>query len=261
MKTTTILASLLLLGSGAARADDSWDQATYPDSNLSGQNTLLHGTTQTHDLQSHASHDEDYFKAPVRAHQSYEARVFGSTVIFQPPPPPCPAGVCAILERVDLNGITIQSSQKVEGDFATTAVRWTPTADGVEFLRVRGPDLATTYDQYSITFLNTTLFAPRFNNSATQTTFVLLQNVTTAQAIGEIDFWSGAGALLHGEPFTIPAHGGVVVNSATLPGAAGAAGFLSVSHNAGYAGLTGKAVALEPATGFTFDTAIAPLPR
>jgi len=254
------LASALFVGRTAG-ADDSWDQATYPDNNLSGSNTLLHGVVQTHDLQSHANPDEDYFKVPVRAHQSYEARVYGSTVIFQPPPPTCPAGVCARLERVDLNGIPLQQAQQVEGNLATAAVRWTPTADAGEFLRVTGPDVATTYDQYTIVFLNTTLFGPRFNNSATQITNVLLQNLTTAQASGEIDFWSTAGVLLHAEPFSIPAHGGLVVNSSTLPGASGASGTLSVSHNAGYAGLTGKAVALEASTGFTFDTPLAPLPR
>jgi hypothetical protein len=242
-------------------ADDAWDQATYPDDNFSGPNTLLHGTVQTHDLESHANADVDYFKVPVRAHESYEARMFGSTVIFQPPPPPCQAGVCARLERVDLNGFPLQQSQKVEGDYATTAVRWTPAATAVEFLRVTGPDVATTYDQYSITFLNTTLFAPRFNNSATQTTVLFVQNVTSATATGTLDFWSAGGTLLRSEPFTIAARGVIVVNSAALPGLAGQAGSISVSHDAGYAGLTGKAVAVEPATGLAFDTAIAPLPR
>jgi hypothetical protein len=257
---TVVFLAVLSVSRGAT-ADDAWDQATYTDDNLSGSNTLLHGTVQTHDLQSHTNPDEDYFKVPVRAHQSYEARMFGSTVIFQPPPPTCSAGVCARLERVDTNGFPLQQSQKVEGDFATTAVRWTPAADAVEFLRVTGPDVANTYDQYTITFLNTTLFASRFNNSATQATVLLLQNVTTVKATGEIDFWSPTGALLHGEPFSIHAHGVLVVNTATLPGVSGVSGALSVSHDAGYAGLTGKAVAVEPATGFTFETAMMPIPR
>ena len=31
-----------------------------------------------------------------------------------------------------------------------------------------------------------------------------------------------------------------------------------MSHTCGYGGLAGKAVALEPATGFTFDTSLIP---
>ena len=35
----------------------------------------------------------------------------------------------------------------------------------------------------------------------------------------------------------------------------------AITHLGGYGALTGKAVALEPATGFTFDTEVHPLPR
>jgi hypothetical protein len=35
---------------------------------------------------------------------------------------------------------------------------------------------------------------------------------------------------------------------------------MTLSHDGPYGSLAGKAVAVEPATGFTFDTALAPRP-
>jgi hypothetical protein len=36
---------------------------------------------------------------------------------------------------------------------------------------------------------------------------------------------------------------------------------MTVAHDGAYGALAGKAVALEPATGFTFDTPLVPRPR
>jgi hypothetical protein len=43
--------------------------------------------------------------------------------------------------------------------------------------------------------------------------------------------------------------------------ASGQRGSITVSHDGGYGALTGKAVALESATGFSFDSPMAPRPR
>ena len=51
-----------------------------------------------------------------------------------------------------------------------------------------------------------------------------------------------------------------VVNTSTVPGVAGA-GTITLSHDGPYGVLVGKAVALESATGFTFDTALDPRRR
>ena len=50
-------------------------------------------------------------------------------------------------------------------------------------------------------------------------------------------------------------------NTSELPFAAGMAGSITVTHTGRYGDLSGKAVALEPATGFTFDTPLTPVPR
>jgi hypothetical protein len=52
-----------------------------------------------------------------------------------------------------------------------------------------------------------------------------------------------------------------VVNTVAVPGVAGQSGSIAVVHDSGYAELIGKAVALEPATAFTFDTALSSRPR
>jgi hypothetical protein len=38
-------------------------------------------------------------------------------------------------------------------------------------------------------------------------------------------------------------------------------GSIRIAHNCGYGGLSGKAVSIEPATGFTFDTAMSHRPH
>ena len=44
------------------------------------------------------------------------------------------------------------------------------------------------------------------------------------------------------------------MNTATVPGVAGQAGTITIAHDGGYGNLAVKSVALEPATGFSFDT-------
>jgi hypothetical protein len=75
-------------------------------------------------------------------------------------------------------------------------------------------------------------------------------------------FWSGAGAPLatHG-PSTVPGRGVLVLDTSAVPGAAGASGSITIVNDGPYGALAGKAVALEPATGYSFDTAMEPRPR
>jgi hypothetical protein len=47
----------------------------------------------------------------------------------------------------------------------------------------------------------------------------------------------------------------------TLAGGPGRSGSVRITHDCGYGGLSGKAVSIEPATGFTFDTPLLPRPR
>jgi hypothetical protein len=49
-----------------------------------------------------------------------------------------------------------------------------------------------------------------------------------------------------------------VLITANVPGANGVGGSVTIAHDARYGDLAGKTVALEPATGFSFDSPMLP---
>jgi hypothetical protein len=152
------------------------------------------------------------------------------------------------------------------GPGSSLSMRWaTSSAQLNQLIRVSGscgascgPD-----DVYRLRVYETTLRGARFNNSGSQTTVLLLQNAGDQPTITTVHFWSPSGALLRGlgvvppiapkEVRVIPLDG--------IPELVGMSGTLTVTHNAPYGVLIGKAVALEPATGFAFDTPLEPRPR
>jgi hypothetical protein len=71
-------------------------------------------------------------------------------------------------------------------------------------------------------------------------------------------FYNTAGTFLGSTSNTFSARELFVNNTSGLAFAANQSGSIIVSHTCGYGGLAGKAVALEPATGFTFDTQLVP---
>jgi hypothetical protein len=109
-------------------------------------------------------------------------------------------------------------------------------------------------DTLRVRMLETTLFGPRFNNSATQVTVVVVQDAGGEGANGHLYFWSGAGVLLHSHAFSLQPRQELVLNTSLEPALAGQAGSITLGHDARFGALAGKAVALEPATGFAFDT-------
>jgi hypothetical protein len=140
----------------------------------------------------------------------------------------------------------------------------TGTAVSGEYVRVRGTTCTTgcgPEDVYRIRLYETTATIPRFNNSATQITVVALQNLGASPMSGTVRFWSGAGVLLLGQPFFLPPHGVYAVNTSTLPALAGQGGSLTITSDGSYGTLAGKAVSLEPATGFSFDSVLSPRVR
>jgi hypothetical protein len=130
----------------------------------------------------------------------------------------------------------------------------------VEYLRADATKGLAAYI-YDVELYDTTLFVPRFNNSATQTTVFVVQNTTNAPVSGFVYFHDAGGALLFPVALSIVEHGVQVFNTAAIPALAGKSGSATIAQLGGYGALTGKAVAVEPATGFTFDTAITPVPR
>ncbi|HET9315666.1 MAG TPA: hypothetical protein VFQ51_08755, partial [Vicinamibacteria bacterium] len=121
-----------------------------------------------------------------------------------------------------------------------------------------GPD-----DVYRIRAYDSTYAVPRFNNSGTQVTVLIIQNPGPEPVDLTVHFWSPTGALLasYSPASAVAPKALLVLTTSTVPGAAGQSGAMTVSHTAGYGGLAGKTVALEPATGFSFDTPMVPLPH
>ena len=114
-----------------------------------------------------------------------------------------------------------------------------------------GPD-----DVYQIHALETTYAVPRFNNFGTQVTVLLLQNPTDYAISGFVYFWNTSGAQVGVSPFTLTGKQTQVLNTSTV--APGVAGALTIVNDGRYGDLSAKTVALEPATGFSFDSPMVP---
>ena len=61
---------------------------------------------------------------------------------------------------------------------------------------------------------------------------------------------------MHEQPFTLAAHASLTLNTSSIPALYARSGSITMAHDAPYGGLTGKAVAIEAATGFSFDSVI-----
>ena len=264
-RTTSALALAgLMTASGAAHADDPWE--TLRD-NVPAQtmNALRHGVAQHgHDLQgTAASPDVDYLRIVTKERHSYEARVTGLYWDSGCSGPPCPRFDRTTLTGTVLTAGTVLTDDVDRGqDALGMTVRWIAAAGAEEMLRTRGDELIALGAQlYDVVFYDTTLFVPRWNNTSTQTTVLVLQNTTSAPVTGTVSFHSAAGVLLATAPVSAPPHGVQVIATASVAGLAGQSGSAEIAQLGGYGALVGKAVALEPATGFTFDTPVLPLPR
>jgi hypothetical protein len=94
-----------------------------------------------------------------------------------------------------------------------------------------------------------------------QSSVFAVQNTSPAALDGAIRFHGPTGAVPHVQPFTLPRNGVYVFGAGSVPALAGQSGSAAVVHTGGYGALAGKVVSLEPSTGFTFDTQLAPVPR
>jgi hypothetical protein len=131
-----------------------------------------------------------------------------------------------------------------------------------EMIRVRSASCASDCgadDTYRLRAWETTASVPRFNNSGTQVTVMLVQNASSAPVTGTVYFWSASGAPAGQELFSLAPRALLVLNTASV--VPGAGGSITVVHDGPYGALAGKTVALEPATGYSFDSPLVPRPR
>ena len=167
------------------------------------------------------------------------------------------------VQRLAADGSTVlQDSQPIGAQLFTRSLRFmntTASEIGNQTIRVRSTQCTTncgTDDVYNIHALETTYSVPRFNNSGTQITVLLLQNPTDYDVAGNIYFWDTAGTLIGTSAFGLGPKQITVLNTATV--APGVGGSITVANNARFGDLSGKTVALEPSTGFSFDSPMLP---
>jgi hypothetical protein len=170
------------------------------------------------------------------------------------------------LRRLSPAGTQVQASAG-SGIGASRSLRWANTSTttvGNESIVVASGSCGTgcgTDDIYRIRVYDTTGVLARFNNAGGQSSVLILQNSGPTSVSGRAFFWSAQGALLGTLPIALGPRASQVVLIPQVPGLAGQSGSITVAHDAPYGVLTGKAVALEPSTGFSFDTPMLTRPR
>ena len=222
------------------------------DTSSLSSNELSHGARQ----QGNLAAGPDYFRIGQAARSSYEVVVDATSGDIVP---------VSLVRLASDNVSVLQSavpvavgdsvSLRFENSTATTIVN--------QQLRLSGSCAGAcgVDDVYRIQAFETTYRVPRFNNAGSQVTVLLLQNPASYSVTGNVWFWTAAGVLLGSQPITLGPKATLVLNTATVPGVGGQGGTITLSHNGRYGDLTGKTVALEPSTGFSFDSPMLPLPR
>jgi len=245
----------LALVSGRAAVADVWDAQTQNDNTSATENEFVHGSDQLHDLGVLPGNlpDQDWYLLSQKPFSSYEIVADSTSGDI---------GSGLGLDRIGSDGTTVAQSAVAVGVGYTRSLRWRndlSTAVDNEFIRVMsgscttdcGPD-----DVYRVRAAETTYAIPRFNNAGTQVTILLLQNPTNYTINGNVYFWDPSGTLITTQPFTLTGKNLLVLNTGTVaPGVSGAA---TVNHDGRYGDLSGKTVALEPSTGFSFDSPMLP---
>jgi hypothetical protein len=169
------------------------------------------------------------------------------------------------VDRMGADGSTVLQSASVVGTGGSVSLRWENAGSVAivnEPIRVGSAACGTSCavdDGYRVRLYDTTLSAPRVNNTGTQVTVVIVQNATDQAIAGRLYFWNYFGAIINFAPFQLAPHQVLVLNTSTV--FFGGSGTLTITHDGPYGSLVGKAVALEPATGFSFDTPMTYRPR
>lgn len=245
-------AMLLLVALATPAWADPWERAPG-DNGASTLTELAHGSEETHDLKGKKARDEDWWRISQKAHASYEVVVDAATGGATP----------VALDRMAADGTTVVQSAVAVGAGGVRSLRWentAATAVGDQFIRVMGACTKCARDDgYRIRFYDTTYTVSRFNNTGTQVTVLVVQNPTDYTATGNARFWDATGMLVGTSPFSLTPNQSAVVNTSAI--AAATSGSVTIANDARYGDLAGKAVALEPATGFSFDTEMHPRPR
>jgi hypothetical protein len=198
--------------------------------------------------------DQDYFFVAGRPWRSYEARLSALST----------GAAVAAFERVDNSTLSVvqtashyQTSTGSVGQFVF--LRWMldgnpPNASS--YLRVTGHTNGTASTQYQIELKDTTLFCPRYNNTSGQASVLLIQaapegaNACSYTAV----FFNESGTVTGTQSGTLNESNMATIATPAIAGLNNTKGSARIVHDCGYNNLFAKLVALEPATGYSFDT-------
>jgi uncharacterized repeat protein (TIGR01451 family) len=238
------------------------DSDTEPTSVIArSDGELVHGSRLRADLAALGGlADEDRYRIHQEPYASYE-------VVVDETSGDLGTGGGPVVERLGDDGTTVVQTAGPAGAGPSRTLRWenaTSSAVTGEVVRVRSASCTTDCgadDVYRIRAYETTYTVPRFNNAGSQVTVLLLQNPGVGAIAGHAYFWSASGTLLGTSTLALGPHQLAVLNTATVPGVAGQSGTITVTHDGRYGDLVGKTVALEPATGFSFDSPLGTKPR
>jgi hypothetical protein len=244
--------------SSGAHARDIWD-LTGNDGSAATRSEIAPGALQVHDMEGvGAIADQDWFRLSQKPYSSYEVLVDGLTGGLAPVPITVPGTELGV-HLVRQGGAVVPSMGLGSSGSARVLYFRNESAAPIndEYIRVSNAAClaaCTANEQYRIRLFDTTYGVPRFNNSATQITILIVQNTSDRNVYMNAFFFDANGTFLGVHSRDIPAFGAATINTTTVPGVAGQSGSIIVQNDGRYGVLTGKAVALEPATGFTFDT-------
>jgi hypothetical protein len=250
----TFLVSLGAPANGTIAVGQGTGYIADDDASSLSRNELLHGSEQAGDL---GAADTVFYRINQAPRSSYEVVVDATSGGMVP----------VLLERLAADNATVlQAATPVTAGGTSVSLRWSnpsPGPVGGQHLRLRGgcTGTCTASDAYRIRAWDTTLRLARFNNSSTQVTVLVIQNSGSDAVAGTLSYWGATGALLASQAFTASGRSTFVVNTSAVPGLQGKSGSATVSHDGRHGALAGKAVSVEPATGFTFDTPLAVRPR
>jgi hypothetical protein len=244
---------------GASPVDDTATATIVDDDGATGQIAeIAHGTRLVADLRAQPgpAADRDVYLLAQQPYSSYEVVVDGASGDLGAAGP--------LVERLNSVDAVLQPSSPV-GTGSGRALRWVNGADQVvagQRIAVSAPQCATACgadDVYRLRAYETTYAIPRFNNTGSQVTVLIVQNLTDRPVTGNVWFWAPSGVRLFTVDLTLAPHETSVVSTPSI--VPNESGSVTIGHDGGYGALAGKAVALEPATGFSFDSPLVPRAR
>jgi hypothetical protein len=236
---------------------DGWGTIVDDDGGSRPLQEIAHGQRARHDFATGPDHLYVLRQEPYASYEVVTDAAFGRGS--------SPTG--PQLHRLAADGATTLQASIGAGVGMARHLRWfndSSSAQTGEYVRVRSASCTSNCsagDGYRLRAYDTTYRVPRFNNSASQSTVLLVQNPTSRTVNIRARFWSPGGAMLHSQAATIAAHGVYILQTASVTQLQGMSGSVTVANDAGYGELTGKTVAVEPSSGMAFDTPLVPRGR